>query len=158
MTLADESPTARMDPWCIVPLWNGTDVLFGYAVRHPTTGGLSWVSSTEIEELDAAAGRARTRSGRLYELGRRIELQDIPEEGEEPWVAFELLLGHDVDDPEAVPPRVADPAADAEWVAACKAARHLAVAPPRRIPKEVTEFLDRHLAAYLRMRTGGRPV
>lgn len=158
MGLTDQPPTARMDPWCVVPVRDGKEVLFGYAIRHPTTGGLSWVSSTEIEELDATAGRARTRSGRLYELGRRIELQDIPEEGEEPWIAIELLLGHDVDDPKAVPPRVADPAADTEWVLACKAARHLGVTPPRRMPREVTVFLDRHLAAYLRVRTGGKPL
>ncbi|MFC3125090.1 hypothetical protein ACFOD4_08465 [Pseudoroseomonas globiformis] len=135
-----------------MPLQDGAEVLFGYAVRHPATGGLSWVSSTEIEELDAVGGRARTRSGRLYELGRQIALEDIPVEGEEAWVAFELLLGHDVADPEAVPPRVVDPAADREWVAACKAARHLGVVAPRRIPREVAAFFDQYRVAYLAYR------
>ena len=146
-----------MDPWCTVPLVKGGAVLFGYAMRHPVTGGQSWVSSSGVVELDATARRVRTRSGRLYELGRRIELEDIPEEGEEAWITFELLLGHDVADEEAVPRRVADPSDDWEWVAACKAARHLGAVPPRRVPRDVHEFMRQHRAAYLALRgTGGR--
>ncbi|MFH5925490.1 hypothetical protein [Roseomonas xinghualingensis] len=158
LVLADKAPTARMDPWCIVPLWNGTDILYGYATMHPTTGGLSWMSSTEIEELNAAAGRARTRSGRIYELGRQIELAAIPDEGEEAWEAYDLLLSQDADDIDAAPRRVADPVADREWLRAYKAARHLGVTPPRRLPREVKEFVGRHLAAYMRLRTSGRPI
>jgi hypothetical protein len=30
--------------------------LFGFAARHPRTGGLSWRLSTEIVELDESAG------------------------------------------------------------------------------------------------------
>lgn len=151
----EDQADAVMDPWCLVPLGEGIDVLFGFAARHPSTGGLSWVASTAVEELDADRGRARTRSGRRYRLGRRIRLEDVPCEGDEPWIAFELLLGRDVADEDAMPPRVADPGADREWLAACKAARHLGVAPPRRIPAEVTAWLRQHRAAYLRRRREG---
>ena len=145
---------AVLDPWCIVPVRDGEDVLFGYALSHPTTGGLSWIVSTPVRELDARRGRAVTASGRRYRLLRRIELEDIPAEGEEPWMAFDLMLRDAAADTDAVPPISADPPADTRWVAACKMARHLGLAPPRRAPREVEMFISRHLATYLRRRSG----
>lgn len=141
-----------MDPRCVVTLEDTADVLFGYAVAHPSTGRLSWVSSTEIKEINEAAGRARTRSGRIYELGRRILPTGIPEEGEEPWVAFHLLLGHHTDDPDLVQPPMTHPGFDWLWVASCKAARHLGLAPPGRNLREVREFSGKHTGDYLRLR------
>lgn len=116
--MVDEFPDADavLDPWCEVPLSAGTSVLFGFALRHPTTSGLGWLASTEIVALNHATSRARTRSGRRYGLGRRIELHDIPAEGEEPWVAYQLLLGQDAPDWDVVPPCVADAAADRNWL------------------------------------------
>ena len=84
----DMSPAASMDPWLVVDV-NGEPSLFGFAWRHPSTGGLSWMLSTAIVELDAAAGRARTASGRVYQLGRRIEPCELDEgmrlRGTRPW-------------------------------------------------------------------------
>lgn len=152
MMCADPPATAKLDPWCVVPLLDGVSVLFGFALRHPLTGGLSWTSSSEILHLDETAGRARTRSGRIYQLGRRIDVRDIPGEGDEPWIAFDLLLGHVVADPDTVPPIVTDLAADREWVSACKAVRHLALTPPRRIASDIKEFRAAQAAAYRRLR------
>lgn len=141
-----------MDPWCVVPLVCGDRVLFGFATRHPVTGGLGWTRSTAVQELDAIAYRAVTASGRRYELGRRIDPEDIPAEGDEAWMAFDLLIGPDAADGDAVPPISADPTRDARWVAACKMARHLSIGAPGRSPSEVEAFLELHLAANLAYR------
>jgi hypothetical protein len=85
----DVSPTASMDPWLVVDV-NGEPSLFGHARRHPNTGGLSWVLSTPIVELNETTGRALTASERVYELGRRIEPCKLDEEG---GVALDLLRG-----------------------------------------------------------------
>lgn len=146
---------AVLDPWCLVPLQDGEDVLFGYALSHPGTGGLSWLVSTPIRDLNPRRDRAVTASGRRYRLLRRIELEDIPDEGDEAWVAFDLMLGGDVADIDAVPPISADPPADTRWVAACKMARHLGLAPPQRSPKNVEAFIAAHLSTYLRRRASG---
>ncbi len=82
-------PHACMDPWCLISLRDGA-CLFGFATRHNGTGGSSWMRSSPVAQLDEARGRARTASGRLYELGRRTEpghLQDP-----EAWAAFRLLI------------------------------------------------------------------
>lgn len=147
-------PDACLDPWCAVPLASGREVLFGFATRHPATGGLSWTRSSAIRRLNAARHRAVTASGRRYELGRRIELPDILEEGEEAWVAFDLLIGSDAADDGVVPPISADAGADMRWVAACKAARHLGVAAPGRAPRQVAAFLRQNSAKYLALRSG----
>jgi hypothetical protein len=140
--------TARMDPWCPVPLIGGARVLFGFAVWHPNTGGLSWVCSTPIRKLDAASGQATTASGRRYTLGRQIQPEDVPGEGEEAWIAFDLLIGADAADGDAVPPISADPGRDTRWVTACKVARHLGLGAPRRAPADVDGFLRRNMDAY----------
>ena len=89
------SPDAEIDPWCLVPLLTGGQVLFGYARIHAGTGGLSWLRSTPVVDLDEAACRARTMSGRTYRLGRQFEPAAISGEGEEAAVAFEILIGRD---------------------------------------------------------------
>jgi hypothetical protein len=157
MTAQDNPASdARMDPWCIVPLVDGTQVLFGFAMRHPVTGGLGWTRSTPVESLDATAHRASTASGRRYELGRRVEPQDIPSEGEEAWIAFDLLIGLDAADGDSVPPISADPERDGRWVAACKIARHLRLVPPGRAPALVERFLALHATAYVASRVRAR--
>ena len=67
-------------------------------------------------------------------------------------MAFDILIGRDTDDPDAVPAISADPSADVQWLAACKVARHLRLQPPGRAPREVEAFIQRHLAEYLRHR------
>jgi hypothetical protein len=149
---SDPPGDARLDPWCLVPLEGNIEVLFGYGIRHPVLLGLSWMTTSLVVELDAEAGRALTKSGRRYELGRQVLLADIPREGEEAWVALDLLLGSTLDDREAIPARTADLDGDRDWLAACKAARHLGLSAPGRTPWEVEEFLGKHLTAYLELR------
>ncbi len=142
---------AHLDPWCIVPITSGESLLFGYALWHPTTAGLGWMTSTELLELDAAAGIGRTRSGRRYTLGRRFEAMDVGAEGEEARAAFEHLLGSEFEGMKRLWEM------DRQWVASQKVARHLRVPPPARRPADVKTFLDRHLVAYVALRDrGGR--
>jgi hypothetical protein len=152
MTLADKIALAEMNPWCTVPLRSGTEVLFGYALIHPLTGGLSWMSSSEISKLDMLTGRARTKSGRIYKLGRQFALEMLYYEGEEAEIAFELLFGHDISDQANTPAQVLNRLADSNWVAARKVARHINVEPPNRIPHDVDSFLSQHREAYQRIR------
>ena len=147
-----DGPNAVLDPWCLIELEGDDEVLFGYALRHPSTGGLSWLTSSPVVWLDEVAGRAVTRSGRRYGLGRRMEPHEIPSEGEEPWMAYDILLRGDAADEEAVPPFSADPAADHRWLASQKMARHLGVAAPGRDPREVHAFIKRHLMSYVAQR------
>ena len=137
---------AHLDPWSPVPLATGETILFGFALHHAETGGLSWMSSSELLELDIPAGRARTRSGRRYQLGRRFDAVDVGGEGPEARAAFELLIGDVADDMARLRNL------DALWVSACKAARHLGVAPPDRKVPDITAFSDRNAAAYLALR------
>ncbi len=155
LTLAEAAPTACMRPWCAVPLHNGSQILFGYALRHPVLGGLSWVSSSEVIELDDERGRARTRSGRVYALGQKIQIDEIPALGDEPWIAFEHLVGDAYHAFAEFPRCPAKRSIDRAWLSACKAARHLDVAPPQRERGAVQAFMDRYLSAYLLLRAGG---
>jgi hypothetical protein len=91
-----------------------------------------------------------------YTLDRRIQPEDVPAEGEEAWLAYDLLIGLDATDNEAVPPISADPQRDAVWLGARKVARHLGVAAPERTPVRVQEFVTRHIKAYLELRALGR--
>jgi hypothetical protein len=155
MTPADDPPCdARLDPWCLVPLLDGEKILFGFAERHPVTDGLGWTRSTPVKSLDDARGRAVTASGRRYELGRRIEPGEVPEHGEEAWIAFDLLIGPAAADPKAVPPISVDPEQGARWILACKIARHLKLTPPTRIPSEIEQFLALHAPTYIAWRFG----
>lgn len=139
---ADVSPIALMDPWLVVCA-NAERSLFGFARRHPTTGGLSWMLSTPIVELNEVTGRARTLSGRPYQLGRRIEPCELDEEGA---VALCLLLGRHAQ-------RGPFSGHDVSWLIARKMARHLNLSPPPRDDTEVVEqFLRTHHDRYMAMR------
>jgi hypothetical protein len=76
----------------------------------------------------------------------------LPLEGEEAWIAYDLLIRPHAQDDEAVPPISADRERDALWVSACKIARHLRVDAPEREPGPVEAFVRQHLDAYLAMR------
>jgi hypothetical protein len=134
---------AHLDPWCAVPLETGETILFGYALHHAETGGLAWLGSSELLHLDAAVGRARTRSGRRYLLGRRFAAIDVGGEGEEARLAFQLLVGVDFEELDDLVE------VDRRWLQAKKAARHLAVAPPARTDAATRAFFREHGAAYL---------
>lgn len=155
MISPEPAPDATLDPWCVVPII-GERVLFGYAVTHPETGGLSWMSSTPVRYLDETAQRATTASGRRYALGRRIEPTDVVTEGEEARVAFELLIGAAATDAAAGPSISIDRHPDACWVTACKMARHLGITPPARSPVAVQDFLRLHGEAYAALRASGK--
>lgn len=152
MSLSARVADARMDPWCLVLLTTGEAILFGFADQHPTTGGLSWMCSSPVRKIDLVAGRARTESGRLYLLGQRMGQEAIPAEGQEAWLAYDLLVGGDAENEDAVPRISADRNMDGEWLTACKMARHLGLTPPDRVPAQVSEFLMRHMRAYIALR------
>jgi hypothetical protein len=137
---------AHLDPWCVARLATGEKLLFGYALVHPKTGGLGWMTSSYVASLDLSSGRARTASGRLYRLGRRFDVMDVGAEGEEARTAFDLAIGRDFDD--ALELR----ALDHNWVATCKAARFLKVRPPKRTRAAVDAFIDKHTEAYIELR------
>jgi hypothetical protein len=137
---------AHLDPWCVVPLADGTWILFGFALEHAATAGLAWTSSSELLELDRATGRGGTRSGRRYLLGRRFEAIDVGAEGEEARLAFGLLIG------DAFEHAAAIREVDRMWLASRKVARHLEVQPPVRRPADIQAFVARHAAAYVRLR------
>jgi hypothetical protein len=143
MALADEPVTASMDPWLVVDV-GGEPSLFGFARWHPNTGGLSWLMSTEIVELDEARGRARTQSGRVYQLGRRIEPGALDDEGR---LALRLMLARWIEQAEP-------PDEDLHWLTARKMARHLNLSPPPRDDRgAVEEFLTAHHERYLAHRS-----
>ena len=149
MGAADDGPAASgLDPWLPLEL-GGEEVLFGYAERHPATGGLSWVRSSPVAELDEEAGRARTASGRVYALGRRVALEDLDEEGS---TALRLLAAESL----GAEPLPGDDD-DARWVSARKWARHLGVEAPPRDRAAVGRFLRRHAERYLALRAGRGP-
>ena len=149
-------PNARMDPWCPVELADGSEALFGFAVEHADTGGLSWVLSTPVVWLDVAAGRARTRSGRRYTLGRRVTPLELPTE--EARIAFSFLAAPHLEDPDAAPPLAGDADLAATWVTACKMARHLKLeTPPLDNPVALRDFVARNIERYTLLRTGRRP-
>ena len=134
-----------MDPWSLI-LVEDFECLFGFAAYHNGTGGLSWTRSSPVVQLDEARGRARTESGRLYELGRRTEpsaFQDL-----ECLAAFLLLVeiqgscSHEL-------------RALGRWLTTCKMARWLGLQPPSCDPAEVEQFLTAHGKAY-RAKLSGR--
>jgi hypothetical protein len=87
---AEGTTDAELNPWTVV----GEDdnaCLFGFALRHPRTGGLAWTLSTPIVSLDERRQQAVTRSGRRYTLGRRVSPDALPDEEAE--VAYALLVG-----------------------------------------------------------------
>jgi hypothetical protein len=147
---ADDA-VATIREWIIVQ-YLGEFCIFGFAERHASTGGLSWVISTPVVDLSAtAAGTLRTISGRLYILGKRIEEPDLDEEGR---VALRMLIR-----PDGVYSH--DEQLDLLWLTALKMARHLGLkAPPRAAHDAIAVFVQRHGAAYQMMRDSvriGRP-
>ena len=142
----DSEPEAHLDPWCVVPLKTGESILFGYALRHPRTRGLSWTMSTPLMMLDESKGRAISASGRLYALGRRFDVNDIRDEGLEAWVAYGALLNTDAAD--QVPEWPFDWQQARRWVTACKMARHLGKVPPPFRAAEYELFIEANHAEY----------
>lgn len=137
---------AVLDPWLLTS--EGPDgSLFGYATRHPATGGLAWTLSTTVRQLDMRRGRAVTASGRRYDLGRRIELPELPDD--EARIAYALLVCPIIGIDPAMHLGTVDPMLAADWVRACKMARHLGVPRPERELKAVSAFLGRHADAYV---------
>ena len=139
---------AHLDPWCPVEIAPGVDILFGFAERHPLTGGQSWMQSSPIVSLDEDTGVARTQSGRSYSLGTRLEPT-----GEEALCALGILTGRA---PAGRPGE--DRERDVMWLTACKVARWCrAVCPPRTDAEAIRAFLATHRAAYM-ARRAGHPV
>jgi hypothetical protein len=144
---------AHLDPWCEVPMETGGSVLFGFALHHAETGGLAWLSSSQLVDLKEAAGRARTMSGRRYRLGRRFDPLDVGAEGEEARLAFALLIGVDFEDLDDLVE------VDRRWLQARKAARHLGLEPPIRTDAATRSFFETYGEAYVAIRQrGGRPT
>jgi hypothetical protein len=73
---------AHLGPWCLAPLETGVSMLFGYALHHERTGGLAWLSSSEVLELRARSGRARNRSGRRAWLPGAAPRRLLPAQAE----------------------------------------------------------------------------
>lgn len=147
---------AELDPWLHVDLADGTRVLFGYAVSHVETGGLAWTRSSPVRRYEARTGLVITASGRRYRLGRRIACLDLPDL--EARVAFALLIGPDlnVSFSDLVGPGIREGEA-ADWLRACKVARHIGARPPPLDGAAITAFLGHHEATYRRMRGWGGP-
>lgn len=132
---------ASMDPWMKAEI-DGEEVLFGFAGEHAVTGGGSWVRSSPLVGFDAKSRRAETLSGRLYALGRSIDVEDLDEEGR---AAYEIL----VERPDSTRP---EDLASIRWLTCHKAARHLGLEPPARDPSAVEAFLAANGPAYERAR------
>ncbi len=116
------------------------EYLFGFAERHPETGGLSWTLSTPVVEFDEASGRARTASGRVYELGKRIWVDELDDEGR---LALRVLLNDGVT--ENPLDRI-----DIAWLRARKMARYLKLeAPPYRDTVAIERFVRSYPGRYL---------
>ena len=144
---------AHLDPWCEVPMETGGSVLFGFALHHAETGGLAWLNSSQLVDLEETTKQARTLSGRRYRLGRRFSAIDVGAEGEEARTAFQLLIGVEFENLDELVE------VDRRWLQARKAARHLGVEPPIRTDAATRTFFDRHQAAYFALRQrGGRPT
>ena len=136
---------AYMSSWMVVR-FDGNDCLFGFADRHVLTGGLSWVLSSPLIELDEVGARATTSSGRRYILGTRITVEELDDEGQ---VARDVLVlrKYSLD--------VARH--DLAWLVACKWSRHLCQPAPDRSDREAVErLLQLAREQYRLLRTGGR--
>ena len=134
---------ASMSRWMVVQV-DGQECLYGFADRHSRTGGLSWVLSTPIVDLNSEQSRAVTASGRRYVLGTRITVGDLNDEGRLAWEILVLRkdkaeLGH----------------CDLAWLVTCKWARHLRVSAPKRTDCHAVEaFLATYASRYQLLRTG----
>lgn len=140
------SNSAAMDPWSVVPLLSGELVLFGFALWHPKSKGLSWMNTSDVMELDLASRQATTRSGRHYSLGRRFSILDVNVEGPEARIVFDCLIGDNFEGAEKLREL------DRQWVIACKIGRHLKKRAPARKGLDVKAFLDRYSDDYISYR------
>jgi len=129
---------AHIDPWFVVKLGDDHH-LFGFAQRHEETGGLSWIRSSPLVDMDVEAGTATTASGRRYTLGRPASPADM--EGVEPRLAFQLLVE------QADVPKSPDDLR-IRWLSCQKMGRHLGVEPPRLARDEVEAFIVENVDAY----------
>ncbi len=143
--LSAREPDAVLDPWCLVPADDETS-LYGFAITHPATGGLSWLLSTSVLVIDEALGRALTRSGRLYALRQRITVATLPTE--EARIAYALIAGPYLGIEPAVLIGELDESVARQWVIACKISRHLGVEAPLRDHIQLADFFQRHSADY----------
>ena len=139
--------TARLDPWLVFCDRRGDDpdspfalFLFGFALHHHRLLGLSWVRSSPVKLLDAAAGRAETASGSQYALGRTVRsANDLDLEGQVAWKG--LVEGSATQ-------------LERRWLGARKAARWLRVEPPALDEGAVSGFEAEHAARYFEWRVG----
>ena len=134
---------AVLNPWCLVQTGRVEYSLFGYVVHHSGTGGLAWLRSTPVQVLDEDMGRARTRSGRRYELGRRFEPEDVAREGDEAAIVFRAFVSGTI---ERVT-MMANPL-DYVWVSCCKVARHVGAEPPANDEADIQSFVQAHMKDY----------
>lgn len=138
--MLEGEPKAQLEPWCFGEL-AGARCLFGFATQHNMLGGLSWVRSSPIVEIDETMGRARTYSGRLYRLGKKITPAEFDEEAS---AAFRQLFRKSKNKTDR---------RTAIWLTCCKMGRWLNLTPPPR--KDILgleQFMQTHEDAYLRAR------
>lgn len=142
-SLVTRGETAWLSDWMLV-IVEGESCLFGFAAHHPVTGGLSWLLSTKVVELEEARSHAHTASGRFYRLGRKVTVSELDDEGR---LAFRLLVTHrGLTGPERT--------SGVAWLCARKMARHLRVAePPLGQDAEIELFLAQYGTRYARLRT-----
>lgn len=140
-----DEPDADMDPWCLVPDGD-KPVLFGFAHRHPLTGGLSWVLSTPVVAIDPTHGRAVTLSGRQYALGRRVAVPELPDT--EARIAYALLVAVHLGIDTSVLLGDLDADLARQWIIACKMSRHLDLPVPERKRSVLKAFYARNAARY----------
>lgn len=132
---------AELDPWCTVDLPSGVH-LFGYALRHPVTGGLAWTRSSPVVRLDPDAGFALTRSGQHYRLGRQVSLAELPDT--EARLALALIFHKAFLDRRAPLPGGISRVLAVAWLTACKAARHDELEPPPLDRDAIKAFFAEH--------------
>lgn len=138
-------PDSELDPWILIRAGKHR-YLFGFALRHPTTGGLAWTLSTPVVHLDTHRQRASTRSGRCYALGRQTSPFALPDQ--EAQIALAVLVGSPGEVfPGALGAGISEHLAR-RWLTTCKAARHLCLQPPSLNEQAVTRFLGQHGVRY----------
>ena len=125
MDLVEVRPTAWMDRWTVLDFGDQL-ALFGFAPALRRRSGLSWVRSASLVQLDLRPGRAMTKDGIVYGLGRRFRLNDLTDE--EGWAALRLVTERRFGG-SAVP---RDDLAAAKWLASQTTAHWLDIAPPPR--------------------------
>lgn len=139
-------PNAHLDPWMVFCEQPGGEdspcalFLFGYALHHRRLLGLSWIRTSPVMALHVGAKRALTASGSRYALGRPVaSVEDLGPEGRAAWNGLVRRTAGVL---------------ERRWVAACKAARWLGIAPPSLDEDAVAAFEAEHAARYIAWRAG----